>query len=81
MDLQNNGKHTGPDLKIYGKECFCKLNGNRLIKGTLRGYDQFMNLVLDNASEAGDEAKNIGMIVVRGNSVVQLEVVPWSGNN
>ena len=40
-----------------------------------------MNLVLDNASEAGDEAKNIGMIVVRGNSVVQLEVVPWNGSN
>ena len=75
-------KHTGPDLKKYmEKNVSVKLNGNRLIKGTLRGYDQFMNLVLDNASEAGDEGKNIGMIVVRGNSVVQLEVVPWSGNN
>ena len=75
-------KHTGPDLKKYmEKNVSVKLNGNRLIKGTLRGYDQFMNLVLDNASEAGDEAKNIGMIVVRGNSVVQLEVVPWNGGN
>ena len=75
-------KHTGPDLKKYmEKNVSVKLNGNRLIKGTLRGYDQFMNLVLDNASEAGDEGKNIGMIVVRGNSVVQLEVVPWNGGN
>ena len=75
-------KHTGPDLKKYmEKNVSVKLNGNRLIKGTLRGYDQFMNLVLDNASEAGDEAKKYRMIVVRGNSVVQLEVVPWSGGN
>ena len=58
-------KHTGPDLKKYmEKNVSVKLNGNRVIKGTLRGYDQFMNLVLDNASEAGDEAKNIGMILI-----------------
>ena len=39
-------KHTGPDLKKYmEKNVSVKLNGNRLIKGTLRGYDQFMNLV------------------------------------
>ena len=28
------------------KNVSVKLNGNRVIKGTLRGYDQFMNLVL-----------------------------------
>ena len=36
-----------------------------------------MNLVLDNASEDAENAKNIGMIVIRGNSVVQVEVIPW----
>ncbi len=71
-------KHTGPDLKKYmEKNVAVKINGNRKIKGTLRGYDQFMNLVLDNASEDAENAKNIGMIVIRGNSVVQLEVIPW----
>ena len=75
MDIQNN-EYTAR-IKKYMKNVSVKLNGNRLIKGTLRGYDQFMNLVLDNASEAGDRV-NIGTIVVRGNSVVQLEVVPWA---
>ncbi len=71
-------KHTGPDLKKYmEKNVAVKINGNRKIKGTLRGYDQFMNLVLDNASEDAENAKNIGMIVIRGNSVVQVEVIPW----
>ena len=71
-------KHTGPDLKKYmEKNVAVKINGNRKIKGTLRGYDQFMNLVLDNASEYAENAKNIGMIVIRGNSVVQVEVIPW----
>ena len=72
-------KHTGPDLKKYmEKNVAVKINGNRKIKGTLRGYDQFMNLVLDNASEDAENAKNIGMIVIRGNSVVQVEVIPWA---
>ena len=28
-----------------------KLNGNRTVQGTLRGFDQFMNLVLDDTME------------------------------
>jgi small nuclear ribonucleoprotein G len=71
-------KHTGPDLKKYmEKNVSVKMNGNRKVNGTLRGYDQFMNLVLDNATEDGNDTKNIGQIVIRGNSVVQLEIIPW----
>ena len=36
--------------------CAVKLNGNRTINGTLRGFDQFMNLVLDDAEEPLDPA-------------------------
>ena len=71
-------KHTGPDLKKYmEKNVSIKMNGNRKVNGTLRGYDQFMNLVLDNATEDGNDTKNIGQIVIRGNSVVQVEIIPW----
>ena len=52
-----------------------KINGGRAIEGILRGFDPFMNLVLDEAIEitkAGDK-NQIGMIVLRGNSVVMLE--------
>lgn len=55
-----------------------KLNGNRTISGTLRGYDPFMNLVIDEASElikGGNVANPIGMVVVRGNSVIMIEAL------
>ena len=51
------------------------LIGNRVIKGILRGYDDFMNLVLDQAKEIvnGNENGHIGMTVIRGNSIVRIE--------
>jgi small nuclear ribonucleoprotein G len=52
-----------------------KLNGGRMVTGTLRGYDQFMNVVLDQATEirSPTEKHEIGMIVVRGNSIQMWE--------
>jgi len=69
-------KSYGPDLKKYmDKNMIIKLNGNRKISGILRGYDQFMNLVIDNTIEevSGSERNEIGMVVIRGNSVVMIE--------
>ncbi len=40
--------------------------------GTLRGYDAFLNVVLEEAEDAAD-GKNIGTIVIRGNSIIQFE--------
>jgi len=69
-------KVQGPDLKKYlDKNMTIKLNGNRKVTGILRGYDQFMNLVLDNSIEevSASERNEIGMVVIRGNSVVMFE--------
>ena len=54
-----------------------KLNGNRNIEGTLRGFDQFMNLVIDDTEEkvSASESNKIGMVVVRGNSIVMMEAL------
>ncbi|KAD4981894.1 hypothetical protein E3N88_18565 [Mikania micrantha] len=53
-----------------------KLNANRIVVGTLRGFDQFMNLVIDNTMEVnGEEKTDIGMVVIRGNSVVTVEAL------
>lgn len=54
-----------------------KLNGNRNIEGTLRGFDQFMNLVIDDTVEkvSASESNKIGMVVVRGNSIVMMEAL------
>ncbi|PPS10964.1 hypothetical protein GOBAR_AA09672 [Gossypium barbadense] len=53
-----------PDLKKYmDKKLQIKLNANRLVVGTLRGFDQFMNLVVDNTVEVnGNEKTDIGMV-------------------
>ena len=61
--------------KFMDKTINIKLNGNRAAEGILRGYDPFMNLVFDEGVEIKQEGKrkNIGMIVIRGNSVVMLE--------
>ncbi|MCD7447218.1 hypothetical protein HAX54_026337 [Datura stramonium] len=66
-----------PDLKKYmDKQLQIKLNANRLVVGTLRGFDQFMNLVIDNTVEVnGNEKNEIGMVVIRGNSVVTIEAL------
>eukprot|EP00211_Chloroparvula_japonica_P020793 CAMPEP_0119123176 /NCGR_PEP_ID=MMETSP1310-20130426/3202_1 /TAXON_ID=464262 /ORGANISM="Genus nov. species nov., Strain RCC2339" /LENGTH=74 /DNA_ID=CAMNT_0007112939 /DNA_START=114 /DNA_END=338 /DNA_ORIENTATION=+ len=67
---------SGPDLKKFlDKNVSVKLNGRRSVTGVLRGYDQFMNLVLEDTYEeiSATERKNIGMTIVRGNSVLLLE--------
>ena len=52
-----------------------KLNAGRHIAGVLKGYDQFLNVVLDNAIEirGKDDKRELGTIVIRGNSVVMWE--------
>jgi small nuclear ribonucleoprotein G len=49
-----------------------KLNGNRKVTGTLRGFDQFLNIVLDESVD-GATKESMGMVVIRGNSIMLLE--------
>ena len=48
--------HTPPLVRRYmDKKLRLKLNGNRGVVGVLRGFDQFLNLVLDEAvNDTGD---------------------------
>ena len=68
----------GPDLKKYlDKHLSIKLNGNRRTTGILRGFDQYMNLVVEDCVEevSATERNNLGMTVIRGNAVVMLEAL------
>lgn len=87
------GKTTTPELKKFvrfllcsshadeprfmDKRVFIQLNGSRKVTGTLRGYDVFLNVVLDDAVEEkkSGEKEDIGQVVIRGNSVVMLEAL------
>eukprot|EP00441_Pelagodinium_beii_P037236 CAMPEP_0197647902 /NCGR_PEP_ID=MMETSP1338-20131121/26839_1 /TAXON_ID=43686 ORGANISM="Pelagodinium beii, Strain RCC1491" /NCGR_SAMPLE_ID=MMETSP1338 /ASSEMBLY_ACC=CAM_ASM_000754 /LENGTH=104 /DNA_ID=CAMNT_0043221795 /DNA_START=54 /DNA_END=363 /DNA_ORIENTATION=- len=60
---------SGADLrKFMEKRLDLKLTANRHVVGVLRGYDQFMNIVLDNTVEivSPTEKNEIGMVVIRG---------------
>lgn len=46
--------------------------GNRKIIGTLRGYDAFLNVVLEEAENC-ETGQYLGQIVIRGNSIIQFE--------
>ncbi|XP_051947864.1 small nuclear ribonucleoprotein G isoform X1 [Xyrauchen texanus] len=54
-----------------------KLNGGRHVQGILRGFDPFMNLVVDDTIEMapGGQMNTIGMVVIRGNSIIMLEAL------
>ncbi|TVY69657.1 Small nuclear ribonucleoprotein G [Fusarium oxysporum f. sp. cubense] len=72
------------DLFCYlDKRLFVQLNGSRKVIGILRGYDVFLNIVLDEAVEEkdGGEKERIGMVVIRGNSVVMLEALERIGGD
>ncbi|KAK3073864.1 Serine/threonine-protein kinase smg1 [Teratosphaeriaceae sp. CCFEE 6253] len=71
-----------PELKKYlDKRVEVQLNGSRKVMGTLRGYDVFLNIVLDEATEskANNEKVRLGMCVIRGNSVVMMEALDRIG--
>ena len=66
----------GADLrKFMDLRIDLKLNANRHVAGVLKGYDQFLNIVLDNAIEiyGKDQKRELGTIVIRGNSVLMWE--------
>ncbi|EFO22920.1 small nuclear ribonucleoprotein G, putative [Brugia malayi] len=65
-----------PELKKYmDKQVDLKLNGNRSVSGILRGFDPFMNIVVEDAVEnlKNGDKNEIGMVVIRGNSIVIME--------
>ena len=63
------------------KKCQLKLNANRTVVGILRGFDPFMNLVIDEAYETTKtgEKRPIGMVVARGNSIMMIEALERLG--
>ncbi|WZY78717.1 hypothetical protein YC2023_025101 [Brassica napus] len=74
-------KETVLDLaKFVDKGVQVKLTGGRQVTGTLKGYDQLLNLVLDAAVESvrdhddplttTDQTRRLGLIVCRGTAVM-----------
>ena len=56
------------------KNVLIKLKGGKTITGLLQGFDQHMNLLLDQSEEipSEGESKSLGSIVFRGDNVVMI---------
>ncbi|MCL4335340.1 MAG: LSM domain-containing protein [Candidatus Thermoplasmatota archaeon] len=49
------------------------LKDNRILEGTLSGYDEHMNMVLDEAEESSQDSKRrLGTVVIRGSNIVRI---------
>ena len=61
-----------------GKVVLIKLKGNKVIRGSLQGFDQHMNLTLDESQEVleGDSIKDLGTIIVRGDNIILISPPP-----
>lgn len=70
-----------PELKQYlDKQIKVELNGHRVIQGKLTGYDFFLNLTINDCLEVQKVNKSteyiqLGQCVVRGNSVINIELI------
>ncbi|KAG6378467.1 hypothetical protein JVT61DRAFT_12726 [Boletus reticuloceps] len=70
-------KASQPELKKFmDKKLFVHLQGGRKVSGTLRGYDLFLNLVIDDALEETTPAQKhpIGTVV----RMISLVTHCWS---
>nr|OQO08738.1 hypothetical protein B0A51_17991 [Rachicladosporium sp. CCFEE 5018] len=73
------------DLNKYvDKQITVKFSGGREVTGTLKGFDQLMNLVLDDVKEAtrdeegNTSTRNLGLLVARGTLLVLISPVDGS---
>jgi len=81
-------KENALDLaKFVDKGVRVKLSGGREVQGTLKGYDQLLNLVMDETIEylrdpedplrITDTTRSLGLVVCRGTAVMMVS--PTSG--
>jgi small nuclear ribonucleoprotein len=62
--------------KAVNQKLLLLLKDGRHIDGKLLGYDEYMNLVLDEVEETKDENKRrLGRIILRGSNVVSISFI------
>merc|ERR1712227_895004 len=67
------GKSIPPELKNWiERKILLVITGNQQIVGTLRGFDHFLNLVLDQANFNDSE---VGTVIIRGQSIVSIQTL------
>jgi len=61
-----------------GKIVLVRLRGGKKLRGKLKGFDQHLNLVLEETDDTTDieNSKKLGLIIVRGDNVVLISPPP-----
>jgi small nuclear ribonucleoprotein len=61
-----------------GKVVLIKLKGGKVIRGSLQGFDQHMNLSLEKAEEVAEDgqSKSLGTLIVRGDNIIMISPPP-----
>ncbi|MDA4113016.1 MAG: LSm family protein [Thaumarchaeota archaeon] len=61
-----------------GKIVLIKLKGSKIIRGSLQGFDQHMNLSLESAEEIAEDGASttLGTVVVRGDNIIMISPPP-----
>uniref|UniRef100_A0A5S6QHW6 Sm domain-containing protein n=1 Tax=Trichuris muris TaxID=70415 RepID=A0A5S6QHW6_TRIMR len=88
QNREKKKKESVIDLtNLIDKQIVVKFQGGREVSGLLKGFDQLLNLVLDNTTETMHDAeeggqanpatRNLGLIVARGNTI--LVITPADG--
>ncbi|MCJ2511941.1 MAG: LSM domain-containing protein [Thermoplasmata archaeon] len=59
--------------KSMNKKVSLLLKDSRMLEGTLTGFDDYLNMVLEDTEETnGDQVKRLGVVILRGNNVVSI---------
>ncbi len=64
--------------RCLGKKVLVRLKGGKSLRGKLKGFDQHLNLVLEETEDTtnADEVKQLGVIIVRGDNVILISPPP-----
>ena len=59
--------------KSLNKKISLLLKDNRMLEGKLTGYDEYMNMVIEETEErTADQTRRMGVVILRGNNVVSI---------
>lgn len=63
--------------KSLDKKVSLLLKDGRVLEGKLTGYDEFMNMVIEDTVESfpDTEGRRLGVVVLRGNNVVSIAMI------
>ena len=62
--------------KAMNQKLSLLLKDGRVIEGKLTGYDEYMNMVLNEVEETFEQNKRrLGTVILRGNNVVSISIL------